>query len=80
MYCLVCRPTNLCGGSCARVLGATYIRAHGTPLFVELSAGDLDEALAVMLRFRNPTFDASLFERTDGFREGFMEGEAACGR
>ena len=51
----------------------------GTPLFLDLSAGDLDEALAVMLRYRNPNFDASLFERTDGFRDGFFEGEPACG-
>ncbi|MDH3707773.1 MAG: hypothetical protein OES57_17030, partial [Acidimicrobiia bacterium] len=56
------------------------VDTDGTPLFVELSAGDLDEALAVMLRYRNPGFDASLFERTDGFRDGFMEGESACGR
>ncbi|MGI9603236.1 MAG: neutral zinc metallopeptidase [Acidimicrobiales bacterium] len=50
----------------------------GTPLFLDLSAGDLDEAMAVMLRYRNPRFDATLFARTNAFRDGFMEGEAAC--
>ncbi len=53
--------------------------ADGEPLFLELSAGDLDEALAVMLRFRSPREDATLFERTDGFGDGFFDGEPACG-
>ncbi|NNE72802.1 MAG: hypothetical protein HKN26_03995, partial [Acidimicrobiales bacterium] len=53
--------------------------ATDEPLFLELSPSDLDEALAVMLRFRRPGDDASLFARTDAFQDGFFEGEASCG-
>ncbi len=57
-------------------------RASSVPL--QLSADDLDEGLATMLRLRHPAAgadrsgDADLFSRTRAFQIGFFSGQDAC--
>lgn len=43
-----------------------------------LSPGDLDEAIIAFLAYGGSDDDASAFTRADAFKDGFLEGTAAC--
>ncbi|HSG79416.1 MAG TPA: neutral zinc metallopeptidase [Acidimicrobiia bacterium] len=61
---------------------AAALTVDGNPTGIQLSAGDLDEAVATFIQFGEDPEEAGLtggaFDRFDAFQEGFFGGIGAC--